>query len=88
MGLKPFMNAKCNKCGGTQARWRLRFTNLLFPRINLNDILNISSRYLTICNGRSDFDTMDFFEFIWLYERLAKEKKKADGEEITLDEIK
>jgi hypothetical protein len=34
--------------------------------------------------GRSDFDTMDFFEFIWLYERLAKEKRKrSDGEEIT-----
>ena len=67
------------------ARWRLRFTNLsFFPRINLNDILEYQFQISNNMYGRSDFDTMDFFEFIWLYERLAKEKRKrSDGEEIT-----
>ena len=31
--------------------------------------------------GMSNFDSKDFFEFLWLYERLARQKNKEQEEQ-------
>jgi len=48
----------------------------------LIDILELQFQISKNMYGRSDFEQMDFFEFIWLYERIAKDKKsdqESDG---------
>jgi hypothetical protein len=42
----------------------------------LSDILEISFNLAYFFHTSPfDFDTVDFFEFVWQYERLAKEKE-------------
>jgi len=42
----------------------------------LSDILELEFQISYNKPGEANFDNKDFFEFIWLYERLAAEKQK------------
>lgn len=59
--------------------WEYRFTpRFYFPNISYKDILEYEfmlSYHMKIPFGQA-IDQMEFYEFVWLYERLAKEKQK------------
>lgn len=62
--------------------WELRFKKtLLFPNVNLNDILEMQFQLGYAMHIAPFFDNIDFFEFVWLYERMA-EQRKTENEDL------
>ena len=60
-------------------RWGSPFEpTFLFPRISLNDILELEFQVARAMQISMNFDNKEFFEFIWLYERLAEERKREN----------
>ena len=51
--------------------------NSFFPNISLNDILEYEFQISYAMRiPFFHFDEMEFYEFIWFFERLAKQKKE------------
>jgi hypothetical protein len=59
--------------------WEFRFApNSLFPNISLNDRLEIEFQFAYNMGIPFEFDNKEFFEFIWLFERLSDQRKKEN----------
>ena len=55
----------------------LRFTpTSFFPNLNLNDILEIEFQLTYNLNIPFEYNHMEYYEFVWLFERLVEERKK------------
>jgi len=46
-----------------------------FPNIKLIDVLELEFKIAYTMGIPINFDNKEFFEFVWIYERLAKEKE-------------
>jgi len=51
----------------------------------LTEILEIQFQLQYNMKSINNVDTLDLFEFLWMYERLAKEKKSENANQNHLD---
>ena len=59
--------------------WGSRFTpNSFFPNIKLNDILEIEFQISNALGIPFEYNDMEYYEFVWRYERLVEERKKEN----------
>lgn len=58
----------------------LRFTaTSLFPNLSLNDLLEIEFSISYKMNIPFDYNNKEFYELVWIYERLAEEIKTENN---------
>ena len=49
-----------------------------FPKLSLTDILEMGFQIGYYMKINPKFDEMEFFELVWLYERLASQRKEEN----------
>lgn len=52
-----------------------------FPNIKLNEILEIEFQFGYALGILPSFNEMEFYELIWLYERMAEQRKKENEDQ-------
>jgi hypothetical protein len=55
--------------------------NSLFPNISLSDILELEFQLGYSMGIKPNFNDMEFFEFIWMYERMGEQRKKENEQQ-------
>lgn len=60
--------------------WGLHFNlSSFFPKIELNQILEYEFSIGYTIGIPIEFNNKEYYEFVWLYERLVEEKKKEEN---------
>lgn len=52
----------------------------LFPNISLNDVLEIEFQLGYAMGITPYFNDIEFFELVWMYERMAEQRQKENEE--------